>query len=152
MIESDPGAFSIMRRAEGGWLLAEWALQAGDAVAARHWLDSVEAQYREAFPLPHAERLTLALMQARAALLADDLAAAQSAMDAASRAGAGLALPLVERRQWLALSAQFAARKGDCDHARARADDLAAAPAAVPLPSRTHIESVALREIAERCR
>ena len=152
VIESDPGAFSAMRRAEGGWLLAEWALQAGDATAARHWLDAVAPQYREAFPLPHGERVTLALMQARAALLADDLVAAQSAMEDASRAGAGLALSALERRQWLAVSAQLAARAGDCGRARARAEDLATAPKAVSLPNRVHIESVALRELADRCR
>lgn len=152
VIESDPGAFSIMRRAEGGWLLAEWALQAGDAKAALDWLDLVEPIYREAFPLPHAERVTLGLMRARAALLADDPLAAQSAMDAVARAGEGLVLPAVERRQWLAVSVQLAARQGHCAVARAQAAELASAASAVPLPSRVHIESLALRELAERCR
>ena len=64
----------------------------------------------------------------------------------------GLVLPAVERRQWLAVSVQLAARQGNCAVARAQATELASAESAVPLPSRVHIESMALRELAERCR
>jgi serine/threonine-protein kinase len=152
LIDAEPAKFSPMRRAEGGWLLAERALQAGDGEAARRWLGAVEPQFREAFPLPHAERVTLALMQARAALLADDLAAAGARLVEAGRAGEGLELAPVERRHALAVAVHLAARSGDCQTAQARAEELAAAPEGVRLPNRTHIETEALQEFQSACR
>lgn len=151
VIDADPGAFSPMRRAEGGWLLAEWALQAGDGAEARRWLDAVAAQFEEAFPLPHAERVTLALMQARASLLVADLDAAQARLDQVTRAAEGIPLTPVEQRQWLALRLQYAAARGDCTAARRLESELAAAPALTLLPSRTHIETTATQALRHAC-
>ncbi|MCE7930762.1 MAG: hypothetical protein DYH17_05245, partial [Xanthomonadales bacterium PRO6] len=151
VIDAHPADFSAMRRAEGGWLLAECALQAGDARRARDWLAQVAPQYQQAFPVPHGERLTLALMQARAELLAGDLEAARLHLDESRRFGAGLGLSPVDLRQWLAVDIELAARSGDCGGARDRAAQLAGLPAIAPLPSHAYIEAIALRHLDAAC-
>ena len=151
VIDANPDAFSPMRRAEGGWLLAEWALQAGDGAEARRWLNVVMPQFEEAFPLPHAERVTLALMQARASLLVRDLDDAEARLAQVARAAEGVLLTPVEQRQSLAVRLQYAAARGDCAAARRFESELAAAPALAPLPSRTHIETSATQALRHAC-
>jgi serine/threonine-protein kinase len=65
--ESDPGAFSTMRRAEAHWLLAECALRAGDAAAASRWLSLARPAYLAEYPEGHPERAVFQRMEARLA-------------------------------------------------------------------------------------
>jgi serine/threonine-protein kinase len=67
--ESDPGAFSTMRRAEAHWLLAECALRAGDAAAASHWLSLARPAHLAEYPEGHPERAVFQRMEARLAAL-----------------------------------------------------------------------------------
>jgi serine/threonine-protein kinase len=82
-IDEAPAEFDPIRVAEASALLAEAALDVGDAAsAARHFGGAAPVLFGE-YPLPHPARRLPLLIGARLHWLAGDLAAAQAELDAA---------------------------------------------------------------------
>lgn len=128
VIRAHPTQFSALRTAEAYWLLAEIALQAGDAARATTAMAQAAPAFAAEYPQTHPERGTLALMQARAALLGANPDAAGARLAEARQAWVARVPSPAESRHLTAVTLWLQAVRGDCEAARRTLADSAKLP------------------------
>ncbi len=84
VIDGHPTRFSALRRAEAELVLADVVLLQGDPVAAQAAIDRAEPAHHAEYPVGHAERVQVLLLQARIALASGAAAVALEHLDRAA--------------------------------------------------------------------